>query len=347
LKADIDRLADEGVVVRSEASNADQLLDDLTSTERRQVVIADVQLVPDEVDYKRLNPRQVLLLNGTRAIRQFAEDRFDLPEGFRRITVEVYKQLQERHFGFPQALDAACQVLGNQYALAVRRPNGEKVFIYLRGMIEGHELYRETALYRQGLIDTSVPELVRHGKVDWKEFKYLGKNEFRVPRRAPRRGRMHNLVKTQYLPDLERPRDMWLEWFNTSYDDNCDFALGQGNKEQRTGPKMTRSDEYFDAHGRWVLELLADNLGDRAHLAGSMLYPTPFAIALYDSIRYRLHNKKGNNWQTAERLLLAAARRCANGWEDGNGRQYQMFQSTPPQINEVLKPLYSGIVVRR
>ena len=90
----IDMLTTEGVIVISDAQTPDAILDELVeNTTRRQVVIADADFVDPQIDYKRLNQRQVILLNGARVIREFAKDKFDVQSHFPGITNDIFDLL--------------------------------------------------------------------------------------------------------------------------------------------------------------------------------------------------------------------------------------------------------------
>ncbi len=289
-----ERLTDSGVIVPHEG-DIGELVKELIRTRENKIVSTNTELVREDIDYlKHVKPQNKLVLNSKDVIRNFAERTgFELPEKYLengRMTEEVYRLLEEHGFTFTEALKSAVDVMKTpKYkdrqisVFVIKRRNGDEVRIFPYDLIAGTELFFEAAHYR--------PEEfgLRHGSVHDDDFKYHGKNIFKIPKRTHLRGRKHNEVTTHYLPDVSRPRDMTLEWLSTVMDCNCDWGLNTGNFEIRRG-RMTRTATTHDIHSRAVMLYLGEEgvLSEEDQEHPLMIYPTAAFIRHIDKFRNNL-----------------------------------------------------------
>jgi len=323
----------EGVIVASSASNLADLVQELIDLPENKILHSSLQLMDPEEDYaKRISESRRIKLNGARVIRNFASRAgFTVPQDefiSGAISERLYELLKEKGYSFPEGLHSGCDVARSRpnmelVALVVIRPDGNPTYIFPKDLLEGTELFYEFNKYRSGQAH------MEDGLVTSEVFKYHGENTIFIPRRYSKRGEFDKVI-IKYMPQLDRPRDMFLEWFGTELICDCHYSRDFRNREDRTGPKMLRYARVCDAHARAALLWVSSELGQLE--SPHMVYPTAEAIRLLDKIRYNWHNAKESG-EGAFNLVVNKAIQML---------EYQrLFQGKPIDSNLVLKPLYT------
>lgn len=328
---DYDLLREKGVVIPHDGDLSD-LVKLVGRTRENKVIDTEAQILKPDVDYlKHITNTHKLRLDGKYVVEAFAERKgFELPEGYNgRMTTAVYALLQEHGFTFIEALHSAVDVLRSEkYAnrdvavLTIPQGRGMETRIFPLDLVTGTELYFEAMKHRPGVIE------MRHGEVTAVDFKYHGTNVFRVPRRTPTRKKPYNYVETRYLPDLERPRDMTLEWRNTLILCDCDRALDLRNFEDRRGVKTAGYAYSQGPHARFVVLYVGEQRGAQ----GSLTYPTDGFIGFCNKLRYNVaHGGSGLAVGEQNRAVVEAFKLVDFG---------RAFTSERPAESQVLRPMH-------
>ncbi len=334
-KKGYEKLREEGVILVADYHDLSDLVTSLVQLPPNKVLCTNTDVVSEGVDYsKKIGSSRKLMLNGKYVIESFAEERFELPESFKeygRMTTEVYNLLIKHGFSFPESLKAASEFLRTKgqnldlAVLSIRRPDGNETYFFPKDIVGRTELYYEIRKYRNGKLR------MEHGNVKPGEFKYV-ENIFYIPRRSPTSGKSHDKVQVKYFPDLNRlGGDMFLEWFKTEMNCDCDYSLDFRNKEERTGKMMVRYTKVMDIHSGVCLLWVHDKIREGGQ---QIVYPTSFAVSIVDRMRYLLHNKKGNGEKEINRLFNEALKMYS--FDD-------LFQLEPTKEHAVLKPLYTSL----
>ena len=335
-KKGYEKLREEGVIFVADYNDLSDLVTGLVQLPPYKVLYTNTDIVSEGVDYsKKIKSSRKLMLNGKHMIEAFAEGRFELPESFKeygRMTTEVYNLLIKHGFSFPESLKAASKFLRTKgqnldlAVLSIRRPDGNETYFFPKDIIERTELYYEIRRHRSGRLS------MEHGSLKEGEFKYHGENMFYIPRRAPTSKKPMDKVQVKYFPDLERlSDDMFLGWFKTEMNCDCDYSLDFRNKEERTGEMMVRYTKVMDIHSGVCLLWVHDKIGEGSQ---QIVYPTAFGVSIVDRIRYLLHNRQGNGEREINRLFNEALK--IYGFDD-------LFQLEPTKESAVLKPLYTSL----
>ena len=345
-RLDNQHLQREGVVIRYSGDDLSELVNLIyTTTEDKVIVIEGFPLDADADYIKHVSQHTKLLLNGKQVIEHFASMQgvtlSNTYSKYGRLTNEVKEKLERANFTFNIAFEHAVHVMQEHPEIfiamfVIKNSDGNEIRIFPYELVAGTELYYEFS-------SSDNPErkvFMRHGDIEG-EFKYNGCNIFAIPKRTPfdsrgQQGRSatHDEVEVHYLPHVERPREMVLEWMETRTSCNCDSALNLRNFEERRG-RTVRVVNSFDAHARAVLLYISgeENITAKNDEYGLILYPTEGFIRLVDRFRYNLSNGKGSVGIRDISFLVNEALKLGTNFN-------RKFTTTAPKQDDVLKPKY-------
>jgi len=339
-----DEMIKQGVLVVSKSTNIEDLLKDINETPQNKIIKTDLDILGDsyEVYSKRIPQSKILLLNGKRVIKQFAEGKIDLSKfpSFQKrgyISKKFYKMLQNKDFTFPAAVISAIEYLqsekGRKFDLAVfavKMPSGDYRYIFPKDIPRGDEFNAELMCYRANKIK------IEHESKKEKEESSLGLEgpyveiDVYIPRMLPTEDKVTNMVNMRYLPNAKRDRNMILEWFRQLDRSDSNFSRDFRNREHIKG-MSSHNPEIDDFYARAALLYVTNKYG----LSNSqIIYSTNFSIRLLDKIRFNLHQPNPAK-QTVSRQLF-----------NGGLKEFEdcrMLQLTPLSTKELLKPMYSGL----
>lgn len=331
-------LEEEGVIVRYNGDNLQDLVNLMYHGSETHVVIVDELPLDADKDYLKhtLNYNR-LLLNGRTIIKHFAASTgIILPETYLRngtVTKEVELLLKDADFTFNAAFEHAVEYMQGHLdrfisMFVVKMGPKYEVRIFPYELVAGHELAYE-------IESTNKREItMRHGNPE-RGTSYQ-RMVFHVPRRdafngsrndPAGRSKTHDEVELLYLPTEEEATG----WLRTKVRCNCGSSLDLRDFKLESGGEVG----IFDSHSRAALEYAKEHEDQLSPMFGysELLYPTEGFIRLVDRFRYNLSDGKGNIGTRNVAFLVNEALKINRPFST-------KFTTKKPSRGDVLKPKF-------